>query len=90
MRPTISPIIANLHMQNFEVKALSTSPHPLSLWKRYMDDTFVVIKIVPKSGFLESINSIYQCIQFTKEATRVDGSMPFQDTLVIPQTDGNL
>ena len=55
-----------------------------------MDDTFVVIKTVHKSGFLEHINSIDQCIQFTEEATRADGSMPFPDTLVIPQPDGSL
>ena len=55
-----------------------------------MDDTFVVIKIVQKSGFLEHINSIDQCIQLTKVATMADGSMHFPDTLVIPQPNGSL
>ena len=57
--------------------------------KRYVDDTFVVIKTVHKNGFLEHMNSIGQCIQFTEEATRADGSMAFLDTLVIPQPDGS-
>ena len=78
----ISSKVANLYMENFEVKALSTSPHT--------QDTFVVIKTVQKSGFLEHINSTDQCTQFTEEATRADGSMPYLDTLIISQPDGSL
>ena len=46
--------------------------------------------IKQESRFLEHMNCIDQCIQFTEEATRADGSMPFLDTLVIPQPDGSL
>ena len=62
---------------------------PPSLGKRYVDDTFVVIKTVHKCGFMEHINSIDHCIQFTEEATRADGSMPFLDAQAISQPDGN-
>ena len=37
MESPISPIVANLYMEEFEDKALSTSPHH-SLCKRYLDD----------------------------------------------------
>ena len=50
---------------------------------------FTVIKRAHRSGFLE-YNSIVQCIQFTVEATRADGFMPFLNTLVIPQPDDSL
>ena len=90
MGSPLSPIVAKLYMENFEAKGFSTSPHHPSLWKRYVDDTFVVIKTAHKSCFLEHINSIDQCIQLTVENSRRDGSMPFLDTLVIPQTDGIL
>ena len=38
MGSPISPIIANLFLENLETRALSTTPHPPSLWKRYVDD----------------------------------------------------
>ena len=90
MGSSIHPIASNLSMENVEFKALSTLPYTLSLWKRCVDDTFVVIKTVHKIGLLEHVNSIDQCIQFTEETTRADGSMTFLETLVIPQPDGSL
>ena len=77
MGSPISPIVANLYMEDFEDKAINTSPDPPSLWKRYVDDTFTVIKSAHKRGFVDHINSLDQNIQFTSEDPRIDGSMPF-------------
>ena len=44
MGSSISPIVANLYMENLKVKAISTAPHTPYLWKRYVDDTFTIIK----------------------------------------------
>ena len=44
MGSPLSPIIANLYMEEFEIKALNTAPNPPTLWKRFVDNTFVVIK----------------------------------------------
>ena len=88
MGSPISPIVANLYMEAFEVQALNTVPYPTSLWRRFVDDTFVVIKAAHKDRFMEHINSIDDRIQFTIEESRSDGHMPFLDTMVIPQPDG--
>ena len=57
-------------------------------WKRFVDDTFVIIKASHKQEFLDHINSKDHHIQFTSEESREDGSMPFLDMLIIPQEDG--
>ena len=44
MGSSISPLIANLFMEEFEVKALSTATQPPSLWLRFVDDTLVILK----------------------------------------------
>ena len=86
----ISPIMANLYMENFEVRAINTSPHTPLMWKRFVDDTFEVIKAAQKQEFLDHINFIDHHIQFTSEDSRPDGSMPFLDILVTPREDGRL
>ena len=90
MGSPLSPIIANLYMEEFETKALSTAPNPPTLWKRFVDDTFVVIKKCHREEFFHHINSIEDSIQFTAEDTQADGTLPFLDVLVIPQHDGSL
>ena len=67
MGSPISPIVANLYMEDFEMRAINTSPQPPLMWKRFVDDTCVIIKAAQKQSFLSRINSIDQNIQFTAE-----------------------
>ena len=41
----ISPLIADLFMVEFKVKAFSSAPHPPYLWLRYVDDSFVIQEV---------------------------------------------
>ena len=86
----INPIVANLCLKDFENKATNTPECPPSIWKRSVDDTFVVINATKKQGFLEQINRVDPHIHFTKEDAGTDGSIPFLDTIVMPQPDGSL
>ena len=86
----LSPIVANIYMEHFETRALETAPHPPSLWKRFVDDTFVILETTHKEEFFQHINGIEEKIQFTAENTRADGSLPFLDTLVTVKEDGSL
>ena len=89
MGSPLSPIVANLYMESFEVEALRSAPHPPYLWKRFVDDTFTILQSSQRNGFLEYLNSIDQHIQFTAEDQRSDGAMPFLDILVTPGKDGS-
>ena len=86
MGSPIRPLIANLFMEEFEVKALSTCPHPPSLWLRFVDDTFAITKAEHSQELLHHINSQDPIIQFTVEPTQ-QGSLPFLDTLVTIQSN---
>ena len=90
MGSPLSPIVANIFMEKFEEEALASAPHPPSLWKRYVDDTFVIWEEEHSNEFFQHINSIEEKIKFTAESTRADGAMPFLDTLVTPRRDGSL
>ena len=90
MGSPISPIVASLCMESFEVEAIRSAPHPPYLWKRFVDDTFMIIESSQKNEFLEHINSIDKHIQFTAEDQRSDGAMPFLDILTTPGKDGSL
>ena len=62
--------------------------NPPRLWKRYVDDTFVIPQQSQKEEFLQHINSVDPSIKFTTEEPKDDGSMPFLDTLVTPNEYG--
>ena len=73
----VSPVLANLYMESFEDRALSSAVNPPRWWKRFVDDTFVILKKDHKEEFLHHINSVDPSIQFTTEEQKEDGSMPF-------------
>ena len=82
MGAPISPILANLVMEWFEQKALTsytgTTPR---LWLRFVDDTFVIINRNELEPFFKYINSINPNIKFTQEEC-TDGKLAFLDCLI--------
>ena len=89
MGSPISPLLANIFMEEFEVKALQSLPNPPSMWLRFVDDTFVINRAEHSQDLLQHINNQDPHIQFTVEPTQ-NGSIPFLDTLVTIQPDNTL
>ena len=71
-------------------KKLSVLHSTPRLWQRYVDDTFVIQKEVSKQDILPHINSVDLAIQFTVEDNKENGTIPFLDTIVKLEADGNL
>lgn len=67
MGSSLSPTLADIVMEDFENTAINTFQYPVTTWKRYVDDTFVIIKKDLVDQFFTHINSIDVNIQFTLE-----------------------
>ena len=84
MGSPLSPVLADLYMEHFEMMpATQTAQKRPSLWYRYMGDTFIIWPHGRESldDFLSHINSLRPSIKFTME-TENDGRLPFLDVLV--------
>ena len=90
MGSTISPVVANLYMEYFDRKALTSAISPPWVWFRFMDDTWVIQQQAHKQAFLDHINNIDPAIKFTVEDTQGNGVKPFLDTVVTPLADNSL
>ena len=77
----ISPLSANLFMEEVKSKAITSSPNAPRLWLRYVDGIFVIIPQVEHSHqFLQHINSIRLPHTVYYRKSHKDGSIPFLDT----------
>ena len=88
MGSPLSPIIANLYMEYFEQRSLSSTSPKVWLW--YVDDTWVVQREENKQNFLQYINSVDLASKFTVEDIKEDGAIPYLDTIVKPEADDKL
>jgi len=76
-------------MENTETRALETFVDPPRSWKRYVDDTFVIMKRSKFSEFLTHLNTIESCVQITMEKEK-EGCLPFLDLLIKRSPSGHL
>ena len=83
MGSPLSPVIANLFMEDFETTALMTAELQPKIWKRYVDDTFVIWPHgrTKLNEFLSHINSLHHKITFTVEIEE-NNQLPFLDILI--------
>ena len=87
MGSSLSPILANIYMEFFEVSLLpniNVTGIKVILWKRYVDDIFALLKLTDEDSlneFLSILNSKEPSIKFTVEKSQ-NNTLPFLDVLV--------
>ena len=91
MGSPVSAVVANLYMENFEEQALEACPDECAprVWKRYVDDTFIVTQRSTANDLLSFMNAQQPSIRFTMEVEN-DNRIAFLDTLVHRDTNGRL
>ena len=81
MGSPVSPVVVNLCMEAIEEVAINTSEVQPKVWKRYVDNSFYIIKRDAVNSFHTTLNSIDPHISFTTEEES-DQQIAFLDTLV--------
>ena len=91
MGSPVSAAVANLYMEFFVDLALTQSPDECRphIWKRYVDDTFCILRKGTVEKLLSHLNSLRPTIQFTVKVEK-DRSLPFLDVLLRWKDDGSL
>ena len=90
MGSPISMVIANLVLEDVEDRIFASSDHyDVLYWRRYVDDTWIVLPKDNIEPFCEHINSIENSIQFTVEQEDKSCSLPFLDVLVSRSSPSN-
>ncbi|XP_049877866.1 uncharacterized protein LOC126375067 [Pectinophora gossypiella] len=91
MGSPVAPVIANLWMEHFEERAMSTFPVPLKCWIRYVDDIFCIYKGgKPQTDqCLPHLNAIHKNMRFTAEM-EMNRALAFLDVKVSVRADGTL
>jgi hypothetical protein len=91
MGSPLSPIGANIFMENFEKKALDSFPVKPLKWKRFIDDTNVLWPHGKEEleKFFQHLNDIPKDIKFTMELEE-NCSIHFLDVLIKRKEDESL
>ena len=55
MGSPVSPVVANLGMEDVKEIAINSSSVPPKIWKRYVDDSFCIIKKDHLSAFHDTL-----------------------------------
>ena len=89
MGSPVSPVIADIFMEDLENKAFASYSSVPRVWKRFVDDVIAVVKKDGGQDVLQHLNSQHPRIQFTMEQEN-NGSLPFMDCRFTRQPQGEL
>ena len=78
MGSPVSSVIADIFMENLEMKAFQGYGTVPRVWKRFVDDVLAVVRKAEVERFLDHLNNTHPNILFTMELEQ-NRSLPFMD-----------
>nr|VZI32476.1 unnamed protein product [Spirometra erinaceieuropaei] len=87
MGSPISSLVAELVLQ--ELEKVAFDHYEPAFWRRFVDDTFVIIERRRLADFQDLLNGIFPDIQFTREVEHAE-QLPFLDVLITRTPNGEL
>ena len=88
MGSPLGPVLANVFMVELENNLIPALGDKVSLWQRYVDDTFTFIKVNEIENVKEILNKFHEDIKFTHEVEK-NSSISFLDVKVTRKNDGH-
>ena len=89
MGSPVSVVMANLVMEDVEERAIDTFGQPPRVWKRFVDDTFVILDKVAVDKFFTHLNQIQTFMKFTMEGEK-DNCISFLNISITRDHTGTL
>ena len=88
MGSPLGPVLANVFMVELENQLIPKMSEKVSLWERYVDDTFTFIKENEIENVKNVLNTFHKDIKFTHEVEK-NGNIAFLDVSVNKKEDGS-
>jgi hypothetical protein len=88
MGSPLSPLIAEIFLQNMEINILPKVPY-IKIWLRMVDDVFVIMRKRKEIELQKILNSFHIDLNFTTESEE-NGSLNFLDVTLTRNEDGTL
>ena len=82
MGSPLGPVVGGIFMVELETTIAPTLGNSLRKWKRYVDNTYCIVKTESVNEILLKLNSFHMNIQFTYEV-ETNNMLSFLDVLVI-------
>ena len=89
MGSPVSVVVDNLVMEDVEERAIDSFGQPPRIWKRFVDDTFVIFDKVAVDKFFTHLYQIQSFIKFTIEGEK-DTCSSFLDISITRNHTGTL